>query len=40
MKNCGSSIHSEVATKEFMEFMKQLVTVSMSCVLRKQDFCL
>ena len=28
MKNCGSSVHNEVATKEFMEFMKQLVTVS------------
>lgn len=26
MKNCGSSVHNEVATKEFMEFMKQLVT--------------
>ena len=29
MKNCGSSIHTEVATKECMEFMKQLVTVSL-----------
>ena len=28
MKNCGSSIHNEVATKEVMEFLKQLVTVS------------
>lgn len=27
MKNCGSSIHGEVATKEFMEFLKQLVPV-------------
>lgn len=26
MKNCGSSVHTEVATKEFMEFLKQLVT--------------
>lgn len=25
MKNCGSTIHAEVATREFMEFMKNLV---------------
>lgn len=25
MKNCGSTIHDEVATKEFMEFLKNLV---------------
>lgn len=27
MKNCGSLIHDEVATKEFMEFLKGLVNV-------------
>lgn len=29
MKNCGSLIHDEVATKDFMEFLKGLVNVSM-----------
>ena len=28
MKNCGSLVHDEVATKEFMEFVKGLVSVS------------
>ena len=27
MKNCGSLVHDEVATKEFMEFLKNLVNV-------------
>jgi hypothetical protein len=28
MKNCGSLVHDEVASKEFMEFLKNLVSVS------------
>lgn len=27
MKNCGSMVHQEVATKEFMEFFKDTVKV-------------
>ena len=27
VKNCGSTIHAEVATKEFMEFMKDQAKV-------------
>ena len=27
MKNCGAVFHVEVATKEFMEFLKDLVKV-------------
>ena len=32
MKNCGTTIHCEVATKEFMEFFKDLVKVLYSFI--------
>ena len=33
MKNCGALIHDEVASKEFMEFLKGLVNVSIDVEL-------
>jgi growth factor-regulated tyrosine kinase substrate len=27
VKNCGSIIHEEIATKEFMEFLKEIAKV-------------
>jgi translation initiation factor 6 (eIF-6) len=32
VKNCGTLVHEEIATKEFMEFLKDLVKVKMSLI--------
>ena len=33
-KNCGSTVHAEVATKEFMEFMKDQAKVHLKSVYK------
>lgn len=37
VKNCGSLVHNEIATKEFMEFMKDQAKVILSVLIM---FCI
>lgn len=40
VKNCGSIIHEEIATKEFMEFLKDIAKVlSVNTCIRNHDKC-